>query len=175
LPNGEFDVASVWFAPGHNDRRVFNATRPEGVLLAPGRYYIVLGLMGNLGWVTQRITPQDRSAPIVISDVALMGPSWQPTESRMAVLGINGCREAPSASPSPSSSHSAHHSSGGGDGDAGEITGIVLGVGAAVTIITAAGIGLLWWIRRQRGVIVYQAISPDDEPLDDHYAPNNNI
>ncbi|ELR11087.1 uncharacterized protein ACA1_334770, partial [Acanthamoeba castellanii str. Neff] len=149
LTNATFHVASVPFVvSGERERRTFNSTRPEGILLTPGHYWLVAMLPGSMGWLCNTPAVQDPELPLTVLRglaVAARPGSWvvhnQPDE-RVFTLGLNGCR-AEEPTPFPP------HKGGGDDGDAGTTVGIVLGVLAAIGLIGAAAVGLAVWVRKQ--------------------------
>jgi hypothetical protein len=158
LTNATFHVASVPFVVyGERERRTFNTTRPGGILLTPGHYWLVAMLPGSMGWLCNTPAVQDPELPLAVLRglaVAARPGSWvvhnQPDE-RVFTLGLNGCR-AEEPTPSPP------HKGGGDDGDAGTTVGIVLGVLAAIGLIGAAAVGLAVWVRKQRNTVHYQAV-----------------
>ena len=151
LANATFAVLGApFFLNDHNNRRVINTTQPEGIWLAPGRYWLVVNLTG-MGWVVGRLDDQNPRLPI-----AFLNVRWGPT-SKSAVLAFNGCLEE---APPP-----RRPDKGGHDDDTGTLVGIVLGVSAAVGLIAVGAFALVLWRRRQRSQILYQVVANDEQHL----------
>jgi hypothetical protein len=67
LTNATFHVASITFAvSGERERRTFNTTRPEGILLKPGHYWLVAMLPGSMGWMCNSPAAQDPALPLAV-------------------------------------------------------------------------------------------------------------